>query len=556
MIYLKVVIIMSFDGVFLHKLLPEFSKLKSGRITKIMESGDTDFIFTIRANHINYALMISLSSDFARIHLTTKSYDYPATPKSLTMFFRKHMEGYFIEDIKQHNNDRIITFQLAGYNEMKDYTHKYLICEIMGRYSNLILTDDTYQILEVLKKDGVTEFGRTMLPNAIYEYPKTEKRNPFTLTLDDTRNLQITSPKELCQKIEGISLAFAQYSFLENDYIKYFYSLLKQDIQPSIFSTTSEKKDFYYFPLTSSLLNTYSSLSELLDEYYYEADNQAKIKLKTNDLLTFVQKQINKNEKKITKLTKELMESSLAEDYKIKGDLLLSYPNLKAKESKVSVWNYYTNEPCVIDLDAKYDIITNSQKYYKKYQKAKTSIHYIEQQIQQAKSEIDYLTLLSFQLQNCSINDALEIRQELTDNKYLLQKQNQHNNKRKSKPNYSTYLLEDVELFVGKNNLQNEYITHKLAKSNTYWFHVQNGSGSHVVVNTEHLTESLIRTAANLAAYFSSLGQSSSVPVDYTQVKNIKKIPGKRACFVTYTKQKTIYIDPDKTILESLRIKK
>ena len=253
MIYLKVVIIMSFDGVFLHKLLPEFSKLKSGRITKIMESGDTDFIFTIRANHTNYALMISLSSDFARIHLTTKSYDYPATPKSLTMFFRKHMEGYFIEDIKQHNNDRIITFQLAGYNEMKDYTHKYLICEIMGRYSNLILTDDTYQILEVLKKDGVTEFGRTMLPNAIYEYPKTEKRNPFTLTLDDTRNLQITSPKELCQKIEGISLAFAQYSFLENDYIKYFYSLLKQDIQPSIFSTTSEKKDFYYFPLTSSL---------------------------------------------------------------------------------------------------------------------------------------------------------------------------------------------------------------------------------------------------------------------------------------------------------------
>lgn len=532
MIYLKVVIIMSFDGVFLHKLLPEFSKLKSGRITKIMESGDTDFIFTIRANHTNYALMISLSSDFARIHLTTKSYDYPATPKSLTMFFRKHMEGYFIEDIKQHNNDRIITFQLAGYNEMKDYTHKYLICEIMGRYSNLILTDDTYQILEVLKKDGVTEFGRTMLPNAIYEYPKTEKRNPFTLTLDDTRNLQITSPKELCQKIEGISLAFAQYSFLENDYIKYFYSLLKQDIQPSIFSTTSEKKDFYYFPLTSSLLNTYSSLSELLDEYYYEADNQAKIKLKTNDLLTFVQKQINKNEKKITKLTKELMESSLAEDYKIKGDLLLSYPNLKAKESKVSVWNYYTNEPCVIDLDAKYDIITNSQKYYKKYQKAKTSIHYIEQQIQQAKSEVDYLTLLSFQLQNCSINDALEIRQELTDNKYLLQKQNQHNNKRKSKPNYSTYLLEDVELFVGKNNLQNEYITHKLAKSNTYWFHVQNGSGSHVVVNTEHLTESLIRTAANLAAYFSSLGQSSSVPVDYTQVKNIKKIPGDRKSVV------------------------
>ncbi len=545
---------MSFDGIFLHKLIQELDILKTGRISKVMESGDTDFILTIRANHQNYNLMISLSCDFARIHITNKAYDSPTNPKSLTMFLRKHMEGFFIEDLYQYKNDRIVIFKLAGYNEMRDFTHKYLICEIMGRYSNLILTDEAYRILEVLKHTGITEFGRTMLPNAIYQFPEGSKLNPYALSLKELEDLKIESPRQLCNTLEGVSMALADFAYTKEQAISHFYELLQLEASPSSFTTASGKKDFYYIPLTQLDNEAHSSLSELLDEYYFQADNQSKIKSKTNDLVSFIQRQIHKNEKKIKKLKTEAIEASHAEEYKIKGDLLLGYSNLKAKESKVSVFNYYSNQEEVIDLDIKYDIITNSQRYYKKYQKMKTAIHYIEEQLKLAESEIEYFEMLLAQLKCASINDAIEIKQELIENRYLLDAPLK--SKKKAKPNYLTYIVEDTLIYVGKNNLQNEYLTHKLAKSTDYWFHVQNASGSHVIVSTNELTENLCRTAAMLAANYSSLNESSSIPVDYTQVRNIKKIPGKRNCFVTYTKQKTIYIDIDKKILEGLKVKK
>lgn len=545
---------MSFDGVLLHKLLPEFYCLKSGRITKIIESGDTDFVFIIRANHQNYSLMLSLSSDFARIHLTNKAYEAPQNPKSFTMFLRKHLEGYFISDILQYGNDRILYFKLTGYNEMRDFTTKYLICEIMGRYSNLILTDESFKILELLKKGGISEFHRTLLINATYEFPKQEKLNPFSLSLIELQKLNISSPKELCKTLEGVSMSLASYVFQQENYIQNFYNILHQESIPSIFRTANQKLDYSYIPLEEPVEHSYASISALLDSFYFEMDQQAKIKQKTNDLASFVQKQIVKNQKKIEKLTKELQETDQAEEYKMKGELLLSYPNLKAKESFVDVFNYYTNELISISLDSRYDVITNSQKFFKKYQKAKTAKHYMQEQIEHAQNEIAYFEILLNQLKSCTLHDALEIRQELEENRYLLKASSSL--KKKAKPNFLTYLVEDTLIHVGKNNLQNEYITHKLAKPSEYWFHVKDSSGSHVVVHTQDLTETLIRSAAMLAACYSPLKASSSVAVDYTQIKNIKKIPGKRSCFVTYTKQKTIYIDPDEKIIESMKIKK
>lgn len=546
---------MSFDGIFLHKLMQEFNILKTGRITKIMESGNTDFILTIRVNHQNYTLMLGLSSEYARIHLTTKKYDFPDTPRSLTMLLRKHIEGYFIEDIYQYQNDRIVVFCLAGYSEMKDFTKKYLICEIMGRYSNLILTDENYSILEVLKHAGVTEFGRTMLAHATYQFPTSVKKNPFTLSYNDLLELNISSPKELCRMVEGVSIAFANYVYAKGKPMEVFYHAIhQQDSLPSIFETTSGKKDFYFFPLEETIIMKFDTLSSLLDYYYYDIDNQSKIKLKTHDLINIIEKQIQKNERKLKKLSIEQLEALQAEEYKIKGELLLSYPQLKSKEEKVSVFNYYTNEYETIALDEKYDVITNSQKFYKKYQKLKTAMHYIQEQTQLATDEIEYFQMLLEQLKCASINDALEIRQELIDNRYILNTKEKQ--KKKNKPNYLTYIVDGINIYVGKNNLQNEYLTHKLAKPLDYWFHIKGGSGSHVIVSTNELSENLIRTAAMLAAHYSSFQDSSSIPVDYTQVKYIKKIPGKRNCFVTYSKQKTIYIDIDKNLVESLRIKK
>lgn len=540
---------MSFDGVFLHKLLPELRQLESGRISKITDYGDTDFILTIRVKSQNLHLMISMSSDFSRIHIANKQYDSPSQPKSLTMLLRKHIEGYFIEKIEQYSNDRIISFTLVGYNEMRDLTTKFLICEIMGRYSNLILTDKSYKIIESLKHDGVSEYGRTMLPNAIYQYPYSQKKNPFTI-----EEITASSPKELLNQVEGISMLFAQSCFAKDQVLQNIKNALNTELKPSILLNEKGKTDFYYTSFNYPVVKSFPTLSELLENYYYEADSKAKIKLKTNDLLNFVERQITKNQKKLDKLDMDMQESLKSEEFKIKGELLLSYSNLKEKEKQVEVFNYYTNQMEVIPLNIKYTILENSQLYYKKYQKSKTAIHYIEEQKKLAQNEIQYFQILSYQLQNCTMNDALEIQQELIDHHYLIRKETCP--KKKKKPNYSTYIVDGVEISVGKNNIQNEYITHQLSKSNDMWFHVQNASGSHVVVHSSDLTENIIRTAANLAASFSSLSMSSSVPVDYTLIRNIKKIPGRKACFVSYTKQKTIYIDPDKNRIERITLKK
>lgn len=551
---------MSFDGILLNKLSKEFDILKTGRISKITESGDTDFILTIRANRINYNLMLSFSSDFSRIHLTTKFYDSIANPKSFTMFLRKHIEGYFIEDIKTYDCDRIIYFVLSGYNEMQDLNKKYLICEIMGRYSNMILTNESFIILDSLKHDGVGEYNRTILPNAKYEFPKNNKLNPLDYTKEEIINIfnekKPSNPKDVMAIFNGVSLNIAYPIFNSDYHAEVFYDLIHCETSPATFINFKGNLDFYYNPFNYPIKNSYNSISELLDNFYYEADLKAKVKLKTNDLSSFVNKQIVKYTKKIEKLEAELLLGDKSEEIKIEAELLLTYPNLKEKKKSVRVFNYYTNLEQEIMLDSKFTIIENSNRLYKKYQKAKASISHILEQIEIAKNEIDYFKILKYQLSDCTINEAIEIQDELINNKYIFNKA-PSTKKKNQKPRITTFIVDDALISVGKNNIQNEYITHKLSKPNDLWFHVKNSEGSHVVLHSDiEPTEKQIRVCANLAAYYSSYKESSSVAVDYTKIKFIKKIPGKRNCFVTYTHQKTIYIDPSIEEISKLKVKK
>ncbi|MBE6137156.1 MAG: fibronectin-binding domain-containing protein [Erysipelotrichaceae bacterium] len=551
---------MSFDGIFLSRLIKEFNILKTGRISKVIESGDTDFILTIRANRQNYNLMMSFSSDFSRIHLTNKEYNAPANPKSFTMFLRKHIEGYFVEDINIYHSDRIVYFTLTGYNEMQDFKRKYLICEVMGRYSNMILADQDFKIIEAIKHDGVGEYNRTILPNAIYEFPETNKLNPLNYTCDELINIaeerRLSNPKEYMNAFNGVSLNLSYPIFNVEMHSKAFYEYLHIDNKPCTFINFKGKLDFYYHPFNNEVIDSYNTLSELLDEFYYKADIQAKVKLKTNDLLTFINRQINKNKKKIEKLHQDKEDANRLDEYRIYGELLLSAPNLKEKKKEIKVFNYYDNENIIVPLDIKYSIIENSNRYFKKYQKSKTSLLHIDEQIKIAENEIEYFDVLKYQLEAANINEAMEIQEELIEGKYIFKKDNKP--RKKQKPKLLTYSLDNGTLIsVGKNNIQNEYLTHKLAKGNEMWFHIKDGAGSHVVIHNEgELTEEEIRTAANLAAYYSTMSESSSVAVDYTKIRNIKKIPGKRNCFVTYTHQKTIYIDPDKDYINELKVKK
>ena len=547
---------MGFDGIFLHKLKNELNILKTGRISKIFELTSTNLIFQIRANKQNYNLNINLSPESSRIHITFKEFEHLPIKNNFYLFLKKNIEGFFISDIFQFKSDRILVLKLEGFSEMRDKVTNYLIIEVMGKYSNLILTDNNYIILDSLFHSGVNEFSRIIMPNKLYEFPETTKLNPLELSLDELTTIfkdnNINSPKDILINFLGVSYTLANMLYRDDNIILNFYNILHNDYIPSIFLNKQNKVDFYFY--STNPITTFSSLNVLLDEVYYDFDKKNQIKKETNDLLKFVTKQINKYETKILKLEKEYNNLDEANIYKLYGELLLSYKNLKEKANFVTVYNYYDNSEIKIDLDIKYTILDNSQRYYKKYQKIKKSLPYIIEQIDISKDELDYFKLLRDQILNANLNDILEINQELAKYNYTKTKQTK---KKNQKPAILTYIVDDTLIVVGKNNIQNEYITHKLAKPNNLWFHVKDSSGSHVVIlKDSDFTENEIRTAANLASLFSPLKDSSSVAVDYTKIRYIKSIPGKRKCFVTYTNQNTIYIDPDKELLTILKEKK
>lgn len=541
---------MSFDGVFLSKLKRELDVLKTGRISKINDIADNNFIFTVRANSHNYKLFLGFNAQTSRIHLTNKEYINNPNPKNFTLFLRKNIEGYFINDIYQYETDRILIFELVGYNEMKDRTNKLLICEIMGKFSNLILTDNNYLILDSLHHDGVGEFNRIIMPNVKYIFPQTNKLNPYS----DLSNFDFSTlnmPKDILTNFLGTSYSFANLCFKSDDIKNNFYNLLNEAYLPSIYKDNNDKLDFYFYSLEP--IKTYSDLSSLLDDNFYSIEKENQIKKESSDLAKFIKRQITKYEQKLEKLAEEKRQALDCDNYKIYGELLLQAPNLKLKDKKISVFNYYENKEVIINLDEKYTILENSQRYYKKYHKLKKSLSYIEEQTNICLNEIKYFNLLNDQLNRANLNDVLEMIDELKKYKYL--PDNFTKTTKKKKPKYLTYELGSTLIYVGKNNIQNEYITHKLAKPNELWFHVKDGSGSHVVLAKENdITEAEIRCAAMLAAYYSYASLSSSVAVDYTKVKFIKKIPGQKGCFVSYSRQNTIYIDPDKKYIETLKV--
>ncbi len=555
---------MSFDGNILRKVTSELNEtILTGRINKIYQLSKYDLLFIINAKSVKNQLLISSSPSYSRIHLSKMVYEKPSTPPAFCMFLRKHLEGGIIEKVSQISNDRIIIFDIRKRNELGDMSIKKLIFEVMGRHSNLIITDENFKILDAIKKvmpfDGK---DRTIFPGAVYEIPSTNKIDPYNKPLRD-KNLSI--PKNINEKsfldsFIGFSPLLAReiiYRFNKSETpIKEIFDTILEESNPQIINS---RKDYFYFTSLNHLEGVskeFDSVNELLDRYYYERDSIDIIKQKSKDIVKFIKNHISKAKTKIEKLNKDLINTSTRDKYKIKGELIqANLYNITKGDSVLKCLNYYDNTEVTIDLDIKKSPVQNSEKYFKKYKKLKTSIPYINRQIREANKEMKYFELLLHQVQNASLKDIEEIKDELIEKRYLKQKLVKP--KRKKKPNFETYYDEEgTEILVGKNNIQNEYITHKLAKHNEVWFHVKGAPGSHVVVRKiQPLSETNIRTASQLASYFSKLRGSSSVPVDYVEVRYIKKVPGKINSFVTYKNNKTIYIDPDEDLILNLKRK-
>ena len=296
------------------------------------------------------------------------------------------------------------------------------------------------------------------------------------------------------------------------------------------------------------------TLMEGLNHLYEEDEQKKRIKEQYGDIIKTVEKEKAKHTKKLPKLIQSLENGKDYQKYQEYGDLIFAYMYQIEKKKIIQLPSFDTNELISIPIDMRFDLKTNANKYYQKYHKMKRSLSILEEQIAQCKQDIEYYTQLEQQLAHCSVQDAGEIREELIKQRVLMPKKENKRKKKANKPNVLHLRYDDCEIFVGKNNIQNNYITHQISRKNDLWFHVKGYHGSHVLLKSQDIAEGQIRLCANLAAYYSKGKESSSVPVDYCFISQIKKVPGSKIGFVTMNSNKTIYIDPDEeTILNEIK---
>jgi predicted ribosome quality control (RQC) complex YloA/Tae2 family protein len=393
---------------------------------------------------------------------------------------------------------------------------------------------------------------RILQPGAIYEFPPLiDKINPFTIDYNEvtssfTKVYQGFSP-ELSNEME--------YRIQSGEDFKDVLNQMNES-QSLYLYKHNDKEYFHIIPL-KHINDTYKeySLFDGLDKHFDLIDQKDRIKQQTSDLSKYITNEYTRNINKLNKLEKTLFESKNSEELRIKGEMLYTSLHLITKGmTSIIVDNYYDNTLLEIELDPKLDGKGNAKKYFQKYTKAKNSIIYLNEQIDKTKEEIAYFDSLKVSMDNASYYDALEIKEELENLGYLKKKKTKQLNKKKNKPHIETYLTKDnITIYIGKNNIQNDYLTFHHASKNDMWFHAKDMPGSHVIVHCENLDEYTIRLASTIAAYYSKGKNSSSVPVNYTTVRTLKKPSGKKLGQVILDHYKTIYIDPDDSFLDEIK---
>ena len=549
---------MSFDGFFLHHMVEELqSELVNGRIQKINQPFEQELVLQIRSNRQSHRLLLSAHPVFGRIQLTQTTFENPAQPSTFIMVLRKYLQGAMIESIEQVENDRIVEITVSNKNEIGDHIQATLIIEIMGKHSNILLVDkSSHKILEVIKHVGFSQNSyRTLLPGSSYiAPPSTESLNPFTIK--DEKLFEILQTQELTAKnlqslFQGLGRDTANEleKLLVRDKLSTFRHFFGQNAKPYLTETS-----FSPVPFANRVGEAFASLSELLDTYYKDKAEQDRVKQQASELIRRVENELQKNRHKLKKQEKELLATDNAEEFRQKGELLTTFlhqvPN---DQDQVTLDNYYTNQPITIALDKALTPSQNAQRYFKRYQKLKEAVKYLTELIEETKATILYLESVETVLNQAGLEEIAEIREELIQTGFIRRRQREKIQKRK-KP--EQYLASDGKtiIYVGRNNLQNEELTFKMARKEELWFHAKDIPGSHVVISGNLNPSDEVKTdAAELAAYFSKGRLSNLVQVDMIEVKKLNKPTGGKPGFVTYTGQKTLRVTPDPEKIASMK---
>lgn len=549
---------MSFDGFFLHHMTDELrQQLLYGRIQKINQPFNQELVLQIRSNRQNHKLLLSVHPVFSRIQLTRTAFENPAVPTTFIMVMRKYLQGATIENISQIENDRILEISVSNKNEIGDNVAATLIIEIMGKHSNIILMDKASgNIIEAIKHVGFSQNSyRTILPGSSYVTPpQTDKRNPFTISDEKlfeilhTEDLSARSLQNLFQGL-GRDTAAELSQRLTSDKLKIFRAFFTSSTQATLTS-----KSFTPILFEDSQ-KEFPSLSQLLDAFYQDKAERDRVNQQASELIHRVENELEKNRKKLKKQEQELVATENAEEFRQKGELLTTFlhqvPN---NQDQVELDNYYTSEKITIVLDKALTPNQNAQRYFKKYQKLKEAVKHLTGLIEETKETIQYLESVETALSQANLTEIAEIREELIQTGFIRRRQREKIQKRK-KP--EKYLSTDGQtiILVGRNNLQNDELTFKMAKKEELWFHAKDIPGSHVVITGNLQPSDEVKTdAAELAAYFSKARLSNLVQVDMIEVKKLNKPTGGKPGFVTYTGQKTLRVTPNEAKIKSMKM--
>ena len=528
---------MAFDSLIFTKIYNLLkNNFKNSRINKINNISNLDYVLTIYSEKKTYSLVLATNTNNSFVTFSKQVIEC-GFPNHFTYFLRKQIEGGIILDIEQLNNDRILNFTIKSFDELGDSHIKHLIVELTGKQTNIILTKDDNTIIDCLKKQGPNEqTNRTLMPGALYKTPPFFKcKNPLLDNYD--LNFDLHSQFPTLSKNLKIEIA----KLLE---FKDFHSIIL-DIMNSD-KLYVYNKDYHLIPLTQFDDPKVFDINEGILAFQKIKMDFIQHKELINDINVIIKQNLKRNKEKIIKLNKELNDAYDSNKYMEYGNLIFTYANdklnLRLKEIKID------EENLLIPLDDKLTVSKNAVRFFNKYQKAQKSIEVLNEQIKKANDEIDYFDELTYQIELGNKDDIEQIRNELISYGYIKTtiKQSRKIHKKVMPLEYQKY---ESIFYVGKNNFQNEYLTFELAHYNDYFFHVKDYPGSHILVKTSNLNEDVIRYAANLAAYYSKARLSSSVPVNYTLIKNVKKIPGGKIGKVILKNYKTIYIDPDKQLI-------
>ena len=552
---------MSFDGITTKAVISELqTKIIGGKINKIFEPTKNEILLNIY-NKENYTLLLSSNPDYCRINLTSHTKPNPQNAPNFCMLLRKYLVGGKIIDISNYDLERTVQIKFECYNELNDLVIRKLFIQIMSRQSNIILTNENNIIIDALK-----HFDNT-LPANPFEFAKISKKS----------FLEIKNFNEFKALANNQNLL----KFLPNTFIGFSKSFIKQvltelDISNENYSNKNLEKIYNYIKLIISNLGTqkisleinnndYSiilkesenSLNYQLDEFYFDKEQKSAFVSSRNNLLKIVSGNLKKVYKKLENINIKLKECENMDTYKIYGELLTAnLYKINAHENmyEITLENYYNeNKPITIPLDNKINIQKNIEKYFKKYNKLKNALVIVGEQKKEAEKELDYIESIVFSLENAkSIDDIADVYSEISENvitkKEIFKKNKNKASKKKPKEKEIVLQSQNIDgftVYVGKNNIQNDYLSLKFANKNDVWFHTQKIHGSHVLLrnpDNQDISDEVLYKCAELAKENSKGKLSSNVPVDYCPAKFVKKSPGAKPGLVIYTNYKTIFV--------------